>query len=106
MIENTCADLHIHPSGRFVYGSNRGHDSIVVFYFDEEKERLQYLYHQTTLGKTPRNFAVDPTGNYLVVANQDSDLIVNFKIDTEEGKLAEVFTIEIPTPVCVKLVEN
>jgi 6-phosphogluconolactonase len=61
--------------------------------------------HQSTLGKTPRNFAVDPTGNYLVVANQDSDTIVTFSIDTKDGRLAEAISIEIPTPVCVKLVE-
>jgi len=102
---NTCADLHVHPSGRFVYGSNRGHDSIVVFRVDEQKGSLEYVCHQSTLGKTPRNFAVDPTGNYLVVANQDSDTIVTFSIDTKDGRLAEAISIEIPTPVCVKLVE-
>ncbi|MCX7787305.1 MAG: lactonase family protein [Spirochaetes bacterium] len=102
---NTCADLHVHPSGRFVYGSNRGHDSIVVFNMDEENGSLQYNYHQSTFGKTPRNFAVDPTGNYLVVANQDSDMIVTFKIDTKDGKLIKASSIEIPTPVCVKLIE-
>lgn len=62
--------------------------------------------HQSTLGKTPRNFAVDPRGNYLVVANQDSDTIVTFSIDTKNGRLAEVNSIEIPTPVCVKLVKS
>lgn len=102
---NTCADLHVHPSGRFVYGSNRGHDSIVVFYMDEEKECLKYCHHHSTLGKTPRNFAVDPTGNYLVVANQDSDTIVTFRIDTKDGRLIEASSIEIPTPVCVKLIK-
>ena len=103
---NTCADLHVHPSGRFVYGSNRGHDSIVVFRLDEEKGYLEYVCHQSTQGKTPRNFAVDPTGNYLIVANQDSDTIVTFYIDMKDGRLFKSMSIEIPTPVCIKLVES
>ena len=81
------AEVQVHPSGKFLYGSNRGHDSIAIFAIDPETGRLSPLGHQPTGGKTPRNFAIDPTGDYLLAANQDSDTIVVFRIDPETGPL-------------------
>ena len=100
---NTTADIHVHPSGRFVYGSNRGHDSIAIFSVDERTGRLTEVGHQSTQGSTPRNFAIDPSGEYLLVANQDSDTIVSFRIDGESGALEPTGAVtEIPMPVCLR----
>lgn len=100
---NTTAEIQVHPSGRFLYGSNRGHDSIAVFKIDEATGELSPLGHQLTQGKTPRNFGIDPTGAYLFAANQDSDNIVVFRINLQSGKLEPTgLVIEVPTPVCVK----
>jgi 6-phosphogluconolactonase len=79
--ESTTAEIAIHPSGRFLYGSNRGHDSIAIFTVDPATGKLTAAGHQATLGKNPRNFAIDPTGTYLLAENQDSDSIVVFRID-------------------------
>ena len=99
------ADVHVAPSGRFVYGSNRGHDSIVIFAVDPETGELTYVGHESTRGEIPRNFAINPTGAYLLAANQRSDNIVMFRIDAETGKLTPTgHVIEVPTPVCVKIV--
>lgn len=99
---NTTADIHVHPSGKFVYGSNRGHDSIAAFSVDEADGRLTALGRQSTLGRTPRNFALDPSGKYLLAANQDSDTIASFAIDADSGEPAAVGeVVEVPAPVCV-----
>ncbi|MFN3421646.1 MAG: lactonase family protein, partial [Armatimonadota bacterium] len=100
---NTTAEVQVHPSGKFLYGSNRGHDSIAIFAIDEATGKLTSVGHQSTQGKTPRNFGIDPTGTYLFAANQDSDNIVVFRIDAQTGKLEPTgHIIEVPTPVCVK----
>ncbi len=100
---NTTAEVQVHPSGKFLYGSNRGHDSIAIFAIDEATGRLTPTGHQPTQGKTPRNFGIDPTGTYLFAANQDSDNIVVFRIDAQTGRLEPSGrVIEVPTPVCVK----
>jgi 6-phosphogluconolactonase len=102
---NYCADVHVHPSGRFVYGSNRGHDSMVAFAIDQNTGKLNLIGHESTGGKWPRNFGVDPTGAFLLVANQNSDNVVTFRIDQQSGKLvATGQTTEIPTPVCLKFI--
>jgi len=99
----STAEILVHPSGKFVYGSNRGHDSIAVFTVDPSTGRLSPVQHQSTLGRTPRNFAIDPTGRYLVAENQASDSIVVFRIDQESGKLTPTGEkIEAPIPVCVR----
>jgi 6-phosphogluconolactonase len=98
----SCADVHIHPSGKFVYGSNRGHDSIAIFAVDETTGKLTLIGHESTQGKTPRNFAIDPTNQYLLAANQDSSDIVTFRIDSQSGRLAYLATTQSPTPVCLK----
>ena len=100
---NTTADIHVHPSGKFVYGSNRGHDSIAIFSVDEDTGRLSAVGHESTQGWTPRNFAIDPSGEFLLAANQDSDSIVSFRIDGESGALTPTGSVtEIPMPVCVR----
>lgn len=101
--DNDTADVHVAPSGSFVYGSNRGHDSIVIFAIDDRTGRMTYVGNQSTQGKTPRNFALDPSGSFLYAANQESDTIVIFRIDPVNGKLTPTGNVaEIPTPVCVK----
>jgi 6-phosphogluconolactonase len=100
---NDCADVHVSPSGNFLYGSNRGHDSIVVFSIDQGTGKLKYVEHVSTQGKTPRNFTLDPTGHWLLVANQNSDSVVSFRIDSATGRLQLVGQVaEIPSPVCLK----
>ena len=99
-----CADVHVHPSGRFLYGSNRGHDSIAIFSIDPETGQLIPAGYEPTQGKNPRNFAIDPTGTFLLAANQDTDSIVVFRIDQETGGLSPTEnTIELPKPVCIKM---
>ncbi len=99
---NTCADLHIAPDGRFLYGSNRGHDSIIIYKIDETTGLLSYAGCQPCGGRTPRNFAIDPTGRYLLCANQDSDSIVTFRILPDTGILEYASEFSVPTPVCVR----
>jgi len=98
-----CADLHFSPSGKFLYGSNRGHNSIVVFSVDGSTGMLTYVQHADTQGKTPRNFTIDPMGRFLLVANQQSDTIVTLRIDQSTGRLKPTgYVAEVPTPVCLK----
>lgn len=97
------ADIHVAPSGKFLYGSNRGHDSIVIYAIDESTGKLSYVGHESTRGKTPRNFAIDPTGTFLFAENQNSDTIHTFRIDKSTGKLTETGDVtEVPSPVCFK----
>lgn len=100
--ENTGADIHVHPSGRFLYTSNRGHDSIAAFRVDDVSGTLDLVHHTPTGGMTPRNFALDPSGRFMLVANQESDSIVVFAIDWETGRLEATGSVaEVPTPTCV-----
>jgi 6-phosphogluconolactonase len=100
-----CADVHVHPSGKFLYGSNRGHDSIVAFAIDQNTGKLNLIAHESTRGKWPRNFAINPAGESLLVANQNTDNVVAFRIDQQTGKLtATGQTTEIPAPVCLKFI--
>ena len=99
----STAELLVHPSGRFLYGSNRGHDSIVVFAIDEGSGRLMYVENQPTRGSTPRGFGIDPTGAYLLAANQKSDSVVVFRIDQQTGRLTPTGSVvEVGSPVCVE----
>ena len=103
----STADVQVHPSGRFLYGSNRGHDSIVVFAIDQKSGRLTYVENRPTQGSTPRGFGIDPSGSYLLAANQRSDSVVVFRIDKQTGRLTPTGqTIEVGAPVCVKFVER
>lgn len=98
----STAEIVVHPSGKFLYGSNRGHDSIAIFTIDPGNGLLTAIGHEPTRGKTPRNFNIDPTGTYLLAANQGSDTVSVFRIDPATGKLGFVSQTEVPAPVCVK----
>jgi 6-phosphogluconolactonase len=104
----STAEVEVHPNGKFLYGSNRGHDSIVVFGVDQETGKLSYVENQPTQGKTPRHFAIDPSGNYLLAENQGSNTIVVFRLDQNTGRLtATGQTVEgIGAPVCIKFVAD
>ncbi len=98
-----AADIHISPDGKFLYGSNRAHESLSVYSIDQNTGRLTWVSNQDVHGKTPRNFAIDPTGNFLLVANQDSDNITVFKRNKETGLLTFMGKeITISQPVCLK----
>ncbi|HKR13908.1 MAG TPA: lactonase family protein [Pyrinomonadaceae bacterium] len=100
-----CADVHVSPSGRFLYGSNRGHNSIVVFAIDQRTGKPTLVEHVSTEGNWPRNFVIDPAGKFLLVANQRSDNVVVFRIDAKTGRLKPSGqTEQIPAPVCLKFV--
>jgi 6-phosphogluconolactonase len=104
---SSAANIHVHPSGKFLYTSNRGHDSIAMFAVDEASGKLTALGHVSTQGKTPRNFAIDPTGAYLLVANQHSDNLVVFRIEAKSGKLTPTeHSVDLPTPLCIKIVPH
>ncbi len=79
-----CAEVRVHPSGKFLYGSNRGHNSIAVYRIDPAAGTLTFVEHETADIKTPRNFNIDPTGKFCLVANQDGDSVVVFRIDPED----------------------
>ncbi len=103
--QSDAAEIEVHPSGKFLYGSNRGHDSIAVFAIEAGKGTLTPVEYVPTQGKTPRNFAIDPTGSYMVVANQDSDNLVVFRMDAKTGRLTPNGKVpDVPSPVCVKFV--
>ncbi len=102
---NTTADLHVSPDGNFLYGSNRGHDSIVSYKIDSKTGKLKFIEHTSTQGKTPRNFVISPDGKFLLAANQNSDSVVVFRIDKATGKLTPTGkTANVPKPVCLKLI--
>lgn len=98
---NTCADIHISSDAKFVYASNRGHNSIAIFKVIPENGQLIAIGHQNTHGSWPRNFSLSPDNNYLLVANQYSDNIVSFKRDNTSGLMEYVSEIEAPVPVCI-----
>ncbi len=103
--QSTAAEIAIHPSGRFLYASNRGDDSIAVFALNPGSGRLAFLQRVSTQGKTPRNFALDPSGQWLLAANQDSNSIVSFRVDQETGELRPVGQVaQISQPACVVFV--
>lgn len=101
--ESTCAAIALHPTGDYLYASNRGHDSIALFRRERQTGRLEAIGHASTLGESPRDFAIDPSGRLLLAANQSSSIIVPFLVDPATGRLeqsAEPF--EIGSPVCIK----
>jgi 6-phosphogluconolactonase len=101
--DTTCADIHVSPDGRFVYGSNRGHNSIARFSVSETTGRLTPIGHTPTQGAIPRNFGIDPTGTFLLAANQDSDTIITFRVDTDSGDLIPTGNLaDVPMPVCIR----
>jgi 6-phosphogluconolactonase len=99
------AEVVVHPSGKFLYGSNRGHDSLAIFAIDPASGKLTAGGHQPTGGKTPRNFAIDPSGKWVLAENQESGTIVVLKVDPQTGGLTPSGRqLEVPAPVCVRMV--
>ena len=99
---NSGAQIVVHPSGRFLYSSNRGHNSIAVFTIDQESGRPRLMNLVSTRGDTPRNFNIDPNGQFLVVANVNSNNLVSFRIDQATGQLAPTGNVaNCDKPVCV-----
>lgn len=100
------AEVVVHPSGRFLYGSNRGHDSLAIFQIDESTGQLTARGHVSTEGKTPRNFQVDPTGQWILAANQATHNVVVLKVDLASGQVKSTGqSVEVPSPVCVRFVQ-
>jgi 6-phosphogluconolactonase len=101
--ENSCADIHISPDGKFLYGSNRGHNSIALYSIHPKTGKLSLVQHQPVMGEMPRNFAIDPSGNFVLVANQKSDNLTIFKRDKKTGILTYTGKeIKVSMPVCLK----
>jgi 6-phosphogluconolactonase len=104
---NTCAEVRVHPSGKFLYGSNRGHDSIAVYQTDVGNGILTFVEHEKAEIKTPRNFNIDPTGRFCLVANQGNDSVVVFRINQRTGALKPTGNkISIGRPVCVRFLRQ
>jgi 6-phosphogluconolactonase len=100
---NYPADIHVHPSGRFLYVSNRGHDSIAMYQIDPATLLLTSLGYTSTFGKWPRNFAISPDGNMLIAANQLSDSVFTYFIDSTSGNLSPTgYRLDMPKPVCIQ----
>ncbi len=103
--EDNSAEIEVDRSGRFLYASNRGNDSITVFAIDPAKGTLTKVQVVPTQGKTPRNFALDPTGKYLIAANQDSSTMVVFSVDPKDGQLKPAGQpIDTPSPIAILFV--
>jgi 6-phosphogluconolactonase len=103
---NSTAEIRVHPSGKFVYGSNRGHNSIAVFDVNQENGTLTFVERVASGGETPRNFCIDPSGGYMLVANQGTDNVVAFKLSPETGRLTPTGQeLSVGKPVCVRFVE-
>lgn len=98
---NTGADIRLHPSGKFLYASNRGHESLAAFAVNSADGTLTLIGHSAVQVKMPRGFAIDPSGNYLLAAGQQSDSVALFSIDSESGNLLLKGLIKAPKPVCV-----
>ena len=93
----------MHPNGKFLYGSNRGHDSLVICAIDQNTGQLNVVEHVPTGGRNPRNFGIDPSGSFLLAANQDTGDIHTFKINPETGSLTSTGEVaHVPRPVCIK----
>ena len=101
--DSATADIHVDARGTFLYGSNRGHDSIAIYAIDASSGQLSLIGHESTLGSEPRNFGIDPTGAWLLAANHQSDTIFTFAVDPDAGTLSATgHVVNLPAPVCVK----
>lgn len=102
---SNCADVQVNAAGTFVYGSNRGHNSIVIYAIQPDTGELSLVGHEPTQGKAPRSFVIDPTGSYVFVAHQDTDNVVAFTVDRQTGLLQPTgHNIKVPMPVCIKMI--
>jgi 6-phosphogluconolactonase len=101
--QKEAAEIEIDPSGKFLYASNRGHDSIAVFAIDPSRGTLTLIEYAKTQGSSPRNFEIDPTGRLLFVGNEKSDNITVFRIDSQSGRLKTTGAVlDIAQPVCIR----
>jgi 6-phosphogluconolactonase len=99
----STAEIVAHKSGKFLYASNRGHDSIAMYAIDEPSGKLTFLGAEPIRGKTPRNFVIDPSGRFLLAAGQNSNAVTVFAIDPATGKLSFTgHSLDMPTPVCIR----
>lgn len=96
-----AADIHISEDGKFLYASNRGHNSIIIFRVNVDNGNLEIVDFQSVLGKNPRNFSISPNNKFIVVANQDSNTLISFKRNNVNGKLEFIDKIEAFSPVCI-----
>jgi 6-phosphogluconolactonase len=102
--ESAAAQILVHPSGKFVYASNRGHDSIALFAIDQDTSTLHPIGHVPSGGERPHNFTMDSSGSLMLVANQRSDSVVGFRIHAGTGELSRTgHDLRVPSPVCVVL---
>jgi 6-phosphogluconolactonase len=99
---NTTAEIRIHPNGRFLYNTNRGHNSVTIFEIEPETGELEVIGWESTRGEWPRGMNLDPTGSFLYAANQNTDNIAVFRIDADSGKLQFSSLVNTPTPVDVE----
>jgi 6-phosphogluconolactonase len=103
---NYPADIHVSPDSRFVYGSNRGHNSLAIFAVDRTRGTLTAVGHEPTRGQHPRGFNISPRGDFLLAANQDTSNLLTFRVDAQTGKLSVAGQIIVmPRPVCVQMIE-
>jgi 6-phosphogluconolactonase len=103
--ENTCAEIEVHPNGRFLYATNRGHDSLAVFAIDPASGQLAFVERVASRGKWPRNFAFDPTARWIVCTNHNSDNAVVFRVDATTGRLTPAGDpVAVPYPFCERFV--
>jgi len=103
--DSYCADIRLSPDGKFLYGSNRGENTVVIFGVDEATGKLSLIGREDVRGDWPRNFNIDPSGNFLLVANQRSNNITVYKRDKENGTLTFVNEEELSSPVCLEFLE-
>jgi 6-phosphogluconolactonase len=102
-MNNSPADVHVHPNGKFVYGSNRGHNSIAIFHIDETNGRMTLVEIASTQGATPRGFNFEPGGRFLLAGNQGTGNVVTFAVDGETGKMTPTGAkADVPRPVCIQ----
>jgi 6-phosphogluconolactonase len=99
---NTTAEIRVHPSGRFLYNTNRGHNSVTMFAIDEDTGKLDVIGWESTRGEWPRGMNIDPSGTFLYAANQNTDSIAVFRIQPSNGKLKFSTLVHTPTPVDVE----
>jgi 6-phosphogluconolactonase len=102
-VSSTGSEIRMHPSGRFLYTANRGHDSIAAFKIDPDSGKLKFIELESIRGSHPRNFNVDPTGRWLLVACRDTNNVTVFRIDPETGGLVySGMTVGTPQPICIE----
>ena len=100
-----CADIHLSKDGKFLYGSNRGENTIVIFKVDQSTGKLGLVGRESVKGDWPRNFSIDPTNNFLLVANQRSNNITVYRRNMDNGTLSYLHEVELPSPVCLEFLE-